>query len=481
MDLSGANIDFSLLLPEIALAIAGFAILLLGVTKRGKDFGFGLGLFGLIAALALTVQQWGTLETGFFGMVTKDGFSSLYNLIFLLAGILSLLISQSYLRAKEIDKPEYYALILFSILGMMVMASSYDLIIIFLGLEIMSIPLYVLAGFRRFNPKSNEAGIKYFIMGAFASGFLLYGIALVYGAGATTDLRLIAANFHSIAQQSPMFLYTGAALILIGFGFKVAAVPFHMWAPDVYQGAPTPVTAFFSVGPKAAGFAALMRILGFGFDSMDEIQPVLWILAVLTMAVGNILALFQDNIKRMLAYSSIAHAGYILVALTVGGESAVASGLYYLLGYTFFNLGAFAILTILDTRDGTDSRFSELTGMASRHPYLATLLAVFMFSLAGFPPTAGFFGKLYIFSGAIDSGFIWLAIIGVMTSFISVYYYLRVVVACFFTKADHPFQQVTMNPYLTLALIITAVGALGLGIFPSNWIDLSRQAFASFL
>ncbi len=481
MDFSSANIDFSLLLPEIALAISGFAILLFGVTKRGKTFGFGLGLLGLIVALAFTVQQWGVLETGFFGMVTKDGFSSLYNLIFLMGGILSILISRSYLSAKGIDKPEFYALILISILGMMVMASSYDLIIIFLGLEIMSIPLYVLAGFQRNNPKSNEAGIKYFIMGAFASGFLLYGIALVYGAGATTDLRLIAANFHSLAQQSPLFLYAGAALILIGFGFKVGAVPFHMWAPDVYQGAPTPVTAFFSVGPKAAGFAALMRILAFGFDSMNDLQPILWILAALTMIVGNLLALFQDNIKRMLAYSSIAHAGYILVALTVGGESAVASGLYYLLGYTFFNLGAFTILTMLDTRDGTDSRFSEINGMASRHPYLATLLAVFMFSLAGFPPSAGFFGKLYIFSGAVNSGFIWLAIIGVMTSFVSVYYYMRVVVYCFFNKSDHPFAQVTLNPYLMVALLITTVGALGLGIFPSNWIDLSRQAFASFL
>ena len=481
MDFSGANLDFGLLLPEIALAVAGFAILLLGVTKRGRSLGFGLGLFGLLAALALTVQRWGSAESGFFGMVTKDGFSSLYNLIFLLAGLLSLLIARTYLRAKEIDKPEYYALTLLSIMGMMVMASSYDLVIIFLGLEIMSIPLYVLAGIHRLNPKSNEAGIKYFIMGAFASGFLLYGIALVYGAAATTDLRIIAANFHSLSQQSPLFLFAGAALILVGFAFKVAAVPFHMWAPDVYQGAPTPVTAFFSVGPKAAGFAALMRILDFGFDSMDDITPILWTLAVLTMVVGNLLALFQDNIKRMLAYSSIAHAGYILVALTVGGESAVASGMYYLLGYTFFNLGAFTILTILDTRDGTDSRFSEITGMASRHPFLATLLAIFMFSLAGFPPTAGFFGKLYIFSGAVQNGYIWLAIIGVMTSFVSVYYYLRVVVASFFTKADHPFNAVTLNPYLAVALIITTVGALGLGLFPSEWIDLSRQAFASFL
>ena len=384
------------------------------------------------------------------------------------------------MRSKSIDKPEYYALVLFSIIGMITMASSFDLIVIFLGLEIMSVPLYVLAGLNRNSPKSNEAAMKYFIMGAFASGFLLYGIALVYGASASTDLRLVAANFAQLAANSPWMLYSGAALALVGFAFKVAAVPFHMWAPDVYQGAPTPVTGFFSVGPKAAGFAALMRIFVYGFAQMSDVEPFLWTLAALTMVVGNLLALFQDNVKRMLAYSSIAHAGYILVALTVGGEEAVASGLYYLIAYTFFNLGAFAILTMLDTRAGTDSRFSELNGMSTKHPYLAALLALFMISLAGFPPTAGFFGKFYIFYGAVQHGFISLAIIGVLASFVSVYYYLKVVVYCFFNKADIEFQTVSLNPMVSTALVITAVGALALGILPSHWVELSRQAFVSF-
>ena len=337
-------------------------------------------------------------------------------------------------------------------------------------------PLYVMAGLDRNNPKSNEAAIKYFIMGAFATGFLLYGIALVYGAAGTTDLRLVAANFISLTQSSPWMLYCGAALALVGFAFKVAAVPFHMWAPDVYQGAPTPVTAFFSVGPKAAGFAALMRIFLYGFDQMESIEPVMWSLAVLTMVVGNILALHQSNIKRMLAYSSIAHAGYIFVALTVGGKSAVASGLYYLMAYMFFNLGAFVILTLLDSRAGTDSRLDEINGMSKKHPYLATLLALFMFSLAGFPPTAGFFAKFYIFAGAVREGYIWLAIIGVMASFVSVYYYLKVVVYSFFNKADRPFAQISLNPMVIVALIITAAGALGLGIFPADWVKLAEAA-----
>ncbi|MFQ5607063.1 MAG: NADH-quinone oxidoreductase subunit N [Candidatus Zixiibacteriota bacterium] len=474
--LKGANLDFGLLAPEITLAVAGFVILLLGVTRRGKAYSFAIGTTALTLALWLAVEQWDKNGSGFFGMVSRDNFSALYNFIFLLSGVITFLISRSYLRAREIERPEYYALTLFSIMGMMVMASSFDLILIFLGLEIMSLPLYVMAGLDQKNPKSNEAAIKYFIMGAFASGFLLYGIALIYGAAATTDLSLVAANFISVAESSPWMLYGGAALALVGFAFKVAAVPFHMWAPDVYQGAPTPVTAFFSVGPKAAGFAALMRIFVFGFGQMDIIEPLLWTLAALTMIVGNLLALKQSNIKRMLAYSSIAHAGYILVALTVGGKSAVASGMYYLMSYMFFNLGAFAILTALDTRAGTDSRFDEINGMAIRHPYLATLLALFMFSLAGFPPTAGFFAKFYVFKEAINAEFIWLAIIGVMASFVSVYYYLKVVVYSFFNKVDRPFAQVSLNPLMIAALIITAAGALGLGIFPANWVEISESA-----
>lgn len=476
IDLTGANLNFSLLAPEITLALGCFVILLLGVTRRGKAISFELGISALLISLWLAVNQWDMNVSGFFGMVTRDNFSTLYNFIFILSGIITLLISRSYMRARKIERPEYYALILLSIFGMMVMASSFDLIIIFLGLEIMSMPLYVMAGLDRNNPKSNEAAIKYFIMGAFATGFLLYGIALVYGAAGTTDLRLVAANFISLTQSSPWMLYCGAALALVGFAFKVAAVPFHMWAPDVYQGAPTPVTAFFSVGPKAAGFAALMRIFLYGFDQMESIEPVMWSLAVLTMVVGNILALHQSNIKRMLAYSSIAHAGYIFVALTVGGKSAMASGMYYLMAYMFFNLGAFVILTLLDSRAGTDSRLDEINGMSKKHPYLATLLALFMFSLAGFPPTAGFFAKFYIFAGAVREGYIWLAIIGVMASFVSVYYYLKVVVYSFFNKADRPFAQISLNPMVIVALIITAAGALGLGIFPADWVKIAEAA-----
>ena len=438
LNLDSASIDFGLLLPEITICVAGFAILLLGVSIRNRAIYLPLSVIALGLALFFSVADWGNVSSGFFGLVSKDSFSALYNLIFLVSGIISLLIAKSFLESRRIDRPEFYALPLFSTVGMMIMASSFDLLVIFLGLEIMSIPLYVLAGFEKDNPKSNEASIKYFIMGAFATGFLLYGIAMIYGAAGTTDLRIIAENFQALKLASPWFIYSGAALVLVGFAFKVAAVPFHMWAPDVYEGAPTPVTAFFSVGPKAAGFAALMRIFVYGFDQLRDLEPFFWTIAVLTMIIGNLLALRQDNVKRMLAYSSIAHAGYIMVALTVGGSDAVASGMYYLLAYTFFNLGGFAILTMLDTRTGAQSRFEELRGMSTKHPYLAALLALFMFALAGFPPTAGFFGKFFIFSAAVEHGFIWLAIIGVMTSFVSVYYYLRVVVYCFFSKSDRP-------------------------------------------
>ncbi len=480
-ELGAGQFSLSLIAPELTLCLSGFIILILGITRRLKEAAFPIALVGMIVALWLGATQWGIDQSGFFQLVVKDSFSSLYNFIFLTAGVISLLIARSYLRAKDIESPEFYALLVFSVTGMMTMAATYDMMLIFIGLEVMSVPLYVMAGADRKSPKSLEASLKYFIMGAFASGFLLYGIALVYGATASTDLRYIAAHYQTFVTESPWLLYIGAALALVGFAFKVAAVPFHMWAPDVYQGAPTPVTAFFSVGPKAAGFAALMRIFVYGFGRMDAIEPFMWALAALTMVVGNLLALYQDNVKRMLAYSSIAHAGYILVAMTVGGEAAVSSGLYYLVAYTFFNLGAFAILTMLDTRSGADSRFDELTGMAAKHPYLATLLALFMFALAGFPPTAGFFGKFYIFSGAVEKGFIWLAIIGVLSSFVSVYYYLKVVVHCFFQKSDHAFAPVILTPYLFAALLITTAGALGLGLFPARWIDMSQQAFFSFL
>ncbi len=481
MDIKSAALDFGIIAPELVILAVAMALLLVGNFVRNKGIIAYLALAGLAVALILTLRQWDGLSSGFYGMVQVDNFAVFFKIIFLIATGVSLLMSRNYLISRGIERFEFYPLLLFSAMGMMTMAGSSDLVVIFLGLEIMSVPLYVMAGFARHSAESNEAGIKYFMMGAFATGFLLLGIAFIYGAAGTTDLRRIVMDFGFLAMHSGLFLYSGAVLVLIGFGFKVAAVPFHMWVPDVYQGAPTPVTAFFSVAPKAAGFAALLRIFVFGLGGIEDLQWLFWVVAVLTMTVGNILAIYQDNIKRLLAYSSIAHAGYILVALTAGGQGAVSSALFYLLAYSFFNLGGFALVTMLDSREGSTASIDEIKGLSARHPYLAALMAFFMLSLAGFPPTAGFFGKFYIFSEAIKQGYIWLAIIGVMNSFLSVYYYLRVVVAAYFGKTDMEFAPLSLKPAMAIVLLITAAGTVALGLFPQYWVALTRLSFFSLI
>ncbi|KAA3631931.1 MAG: NADH-quinone oxidoreductase subunit N, partial [Calditrichaeota bacterium] len=368
-----------------------------------------------------------------------------------------------------------------SVMGMMVMANSTDLIVIFMGLEIMSVPLYVLAGFAKRNLMSNESGIKYFIMGAFASAFLLMGIAFIFGAAETTDLRRIVANFTYTYSQSQAYLVSGIGLILVGFAFKVGAAPFHSWVPDVYQGAPTPVTAFFSVGPKAAGFAALLRIFLYGFNQFEALSTLFWIIAVLTMIIGNVLALRQTNVKRLLAYSSIAHAGYVFVALAVGGTNAVSAAVFYLVAYSLFNLGGFAVVTMLETKAQAKSELSELAGLAKAHPYLSALLALFMFALSGFPPTVGFIGKFYIFSEAVKNGFIWLTVIGVMNSFLSVYYYFKVIKAAYFDKAEIEFKPIAIHPAIFIVIIVCALGTIGIGFFPQEIIELSKSAIIAFI
>jgi len=450
MDIKSAAIFFDIIYPEIFLLAIGMFILIVGNIFKNRTFPAYLGLAGLIGGLILALQQWNSPQSGFYGMVQIDDFSVFFNVIFLSAGIIVLLMARNYLRALNIERFEFYPLILFATAGMMIMASSADLIVIFLGLEIMSIPLYVMAGFFRNNPDSNESSIKYFIMGAFATAFLLYGIALIYGASGTTDLRRIMTDLGYLANHSGLFLYGGALMIMVGFGFKVAAVPFHMWVPDVYQGAPTPVTAYFSVAPKAAGFAAILRIFIYGLGGLNELSIIFWILAVLTMSLGNLLAIFQSNIKRMLAY------------------------------YTFFNLGGFAIVTMINSRTGSTAAIDEMKGISIRHPFLAALLALFMFALAGFPPTAGFFGKFYLFSEAVKAGYIWLAVIAVMNSFVSVYYYLRVVVVAYFGKTDEEFKPVLFKPAIWLVLLITAAGTLALGLFPQFGLQLAQMCMFSF-
>ncbi len=481
IDLASLSANFGIISPELSLLIGASLILLVGYIKNLAKICSSIALLALVLALVFSLNQWGHQASGFFGMVTCDGFGVAFKIIFAIVGILALLIAHRFLAAKRIDRPEFYALLLISTAGMMVMANTTDLVVMFIGLEIMSVPLYVLAGFARRSLESNEASIKYFIMGAFASAFLLMGIAFVFGASATTDLRRIVADFSFIVSNSQAYMYTGVALILVGFGFMVAAVPFLAWVPDVYLGAPTPVTAFFSVGPKAAGFAVLLRIFVFGFGRMIELDMAFWVLAVLTMTVGNVLALRQNNVKRMLAYSSIAHAGYILVAFAVGGSEAVSAAVFYLVAYTMFNLGAFAIVTLLETRSGCKSEFSELAGLSKSSPYLAAVLALFMFALAGFPPTVGFVGKFYIFAAAVKNGYIWLAVIGVMNSFVSVYYYLRVIKTSCLDHHDGAFVRAPYSLSIMLVLFITAIGTLGLGFFPQRLLEFSQAAIFAFL
>jgi len=482
MDTSPAALNFDIIAPEIVLLAVASALLLLGTLTRNKGFTVYLALAGLIVGIIVTIGQWNQPESGFFGMVMIDNFGVLFNLIFMSAGIITILMARQYMIQRGIDRFEFYGLLLFSTVGMMIMAASTDLLVIFLGLEIMSIPLYVMAGLARHDTASNEAAIKYFIMGAFATGFLLYGIALIYGSAETTDLQRLLTDFAFIKANAGIYLYAGAILVLFGFAFKIAAVPFHMWVPDVYTGAPTPVTAYFSVAPKAAGFAALLRIFVYGFPAMTELSSLFWILAVLTMSIGNLLAIFQDNIKRMLAYSSIAHAGYILVALTAGGEGAVSSAVYYLMAYLFFNLGGFTIVTMIDSRQGSRALIAEMKGLAAKYPILAALLALFMFALAGFPPTAGFFGKFYVFSEAVKNDYVGLVIIAVINSFVSVYYYLRVVVVAFFGQPDQSVPlSVTYKPALVLVLLVTAAGTLLLGFFPEYILQLTRTNVFPFI
>jgi NADH-quinone oxidoreductase subunit N len=344
----------------------------------------------------------------------------------------------------------------------------------------MSISLYVLAGFKREDLRSNEASLKYFLMGAFATGFLLYGIVMIYGSTRSTNLEDIIKNIAYDGGNANLLLWAGVGLLLVGLGFKIASVPFHMWVPDVYEGAPTPITAFISAGPKAAGFAALLRVFLFSFVTIKmDWTTVIWIMAALTMTTGNIVAIAQSNIKRMLAYSSIAHAGYVLVALVAGESFGVSSALFYLLAYTFMNIGAFTVVIALGRKNEENTNLDDYSGLGTRHPYLAILMMLFMISLAGFPPTAGFMAKFYVFSSAVKSGYIGLVIIGVLNSLVSVYYYLRIVVIMFMRPPLPEAKPISLPLGSILVLLISTWGVLQMGIFPQSLLNLAMLSVSS--
>ncbi|MBI5815835.1 MAG: NADH-quinone oxidoreductase subunit N [Nitrospinae bacterium] len=475
-------IQLSAIAPEIILTCTAALLLMMEVfaEKKGKDHLGYVALAGVALAGYATIGLHGPAHPAFSGLYVVDNFSTFFKVVFLIGTGLSILLSVKYIKDEGIDSGEYYAMLLFATVGMFTLASAANLITVFMGVEVLSISLYVLAGYTRARETSNEASIKYFILGALSSGFLLYGIALVYGATGTTGLHAIGDAVRA-GVGNKMTLTVGAALITLGFCFKVAAAPFHMWTPDVYQGAPSPVTAFMSAGPKAAAFAAFLRVFAEAFPGLKgEWWEIIWILAAVTMTLGNVVALQQNNVKRMLAYSSISHAGYVLVGFAAGSPAASSSILFYMLAYTFMNIAAFAIVTGIGGKGEEKVYFQDYTGLGYSRPAVGLALSVALFSLAGIPPTAGFAGKFYVFLSAIDEGFIWLAVIGVLNSVVSVFYYLRLTVYMYMREEGKAEATPAFAPSLVVATAVAVTGALWLGIAPGPYIEMAKAAFLTF-
>jgi NADH-quinone oxidoreductase subunit N len=476
------------ILPLIVLSVLAMVLLLVDllIPEGRKGWTAFLAALGLLVTLIIVIARSALGDeaipaVAFGGMIAADGFAYFLNVLLLVSGLAGVCLAYDYLKRTGIERGEYYVLLLFAIGGMMLMGMAADLIIVFLALEMLSIPLYILAGIAVPRLNSEEAAIKYFLLGAFSSGFFLYGVALLYGATGATGLMAIKETLETGAYNSTLLL-SGAALIMVGLGFKVALVPFHMWTPDVYQGAPTAVTAFMAVGAKAAGFAALLRIFILAFPVLfNHLAPVLWGLAALTMIVGNLAAISQKNVKRLLAYSSIAHAGYILMALVpIGKEgvasSAVASALFYLVAYALANFAAWAVVISLEQAGENGLDLDDYAGLGHSRPALAAVMAVAMFSFTGVPPTLGFVGKFYLFRTVMEGGFVGLALIGVLTSLVSAYYYLRVVVIMYMREGVPVVRQ---EPWLYAVAYGAAIGVLLLGIFSAPILYLASLAITS--
>jgi NADH-quinone oxidoreductase subunit N len=460
--------DFYYILPELVLTGGALLVLIADVLlPRGNKALGWLTLVAIGATLASLAPFTSTHVEVAHGLLAVDRFAVFFKIIFLGAAAITTLISMKYLEIEGVSPGEYYFLILCATLGMMVMASGIDLISIFIGLETMAVSFYILTGFIKPNPRSNEAAVKYFLLGAFSLGILLYGMSLMYGLSGTTSLRTMATAF--VGQERDPRLVLAVILVVAGIGFKIAAVPFHMWAPDVYEGAPTPVTAFLSVGSKAASFAMLLRIFLEGMPSLSADWTILFeVLAIVTMTVGNLAALTQSNLKRMLAYSSIAHAGYLLIGIVAAGAGytrGVTATLIYLFIYAFMQLGAFGIIVLMRRQDVIGDELKDLSGLYLRRPAAAFAMLLFMLSLGGIPPTAGFMGKFWLFSAAIEAGFVWLAVIGVLNSAISLYYYVRVVVFMYLKKESTGSEPV-FSPSLALAVGAAVVATIVLGVYP---------------
>jgi NADH-quinone oxidoreductase subunit N len=480
IDVTAFATNWQVALPGLLVTATALLVMAVDAVLRTPDRdGLAIiGVLGVLAAGGAAVGLWGPDVGGFQDTLRADRYALFFTLILCGGALLTLVMSVDFLREQPLPAGEYHALVLLSLAGMIFLAAANDLIVIFLALEIMSVAVYVLAGLFRREVRSTEAALKYFLLGAFASGFLLYGIAFFYAAAGSTRLDVIA---HAVARDGlGPFALLGIAFVLVGFGFKVALVPFHVWTPDVYEGAPTAVTALMAVGVKAAGFAAFTRVFMAALGgAAASWTPVLWLLAALTMTVGNVTALVQRSVKRMLAYSSIAHAGYALVGLVAATKDGGAGLLFYLATYVFMTFGAFAVLIALGRRGEPNEDLSDWAGVGFRHPVLGLSMAVFMLSLAGVPPTAGFAGKFYVFSAAIDAGYVGLAVVGVLNSLVSVYYYLGVLVAMYMTEGTRAIPTPSSRPYLLATILVSVVATLLIGVLPAMPMKLALVAFSS--
>jgi NADH-quinone oxidoreductase subunit N len=468
-------------LPEIILTVMGTLLMVLSplVHKRGSNAFGHLSLLALAGALAASVYAYTIGGPAFGGMLTVDGFATFFRVLVVVVGILTVLPSYRFLAQQNAETAEYHALLLFSIAGQCLMAAAGDLIMVFLGLEISSIASYILAGYLRDDKRSNEAALKYFLLGSFATAFFLYGVAIVYGVTGSVNLLIVRGAVLRQAAD-PVFLAVAAALMFVGLAFKVSAAPFQIWAPDVYQGAPTPVSAFLSAGPKAAAFAIFLRIFATAMDPIgNRWEPLVWTCALASMCIGNFAALLQTNIKRMLGYSSIAHAGYVLVALTAHSETGTAAAMFYLAAYAFMNVGAFSAVSVLTGKGERFQSIDDFKGLGRKQPLTAALFSIFLLSLIGVPLTGGFFGKFYIFKAALDSHLIWLTVLGLLNSAVASYYYLRILVVMYMHEPGEATESAEpLSPGLRIALLVPALGTLFLGIFPTWVLEFASKSSA---